>query len=298
MEHPGRDNLCRYGQLGHVRTAWQLLRETVDAFIEDDVLSRGAAIAFYSVTALVPVLIIVIWIAGIFFGHSEARDAIAWQFHTLMGAGSAKLLLTMLDSAARQSTSTSAKIVGMATLVIAASGVFGEMQSALNIIWKAVPERGMVGQLVRARAVSLGLVAALGFFMLVSLAVTAALAALASVIDAQLPVSWTILFILNAATSFGLLALLFAAIYKVLPDIDLRWSDVLVGGVGAAILFELGKYLIGFYLDHSSLAASYGPAGALVVVLLWIFYSAQLFLFGAEFTKIYTQHFGSNRVRN
>jgi membrane protein len=282
----------------NMRRAWQLLRETAEAFIEDDVLSRGAAIAFYSVTALVPVVIIVIWIAGLVFGHAAARDAIAWQFHSLMGEGSAKLLLTMLDTAARQSTSTIAKILGLGTLLIAASGVFGEMQSALNIIWKAVPERGILGRLVRGRAVSLGLVASLGFFLVVSLAVTAALSALASVIDARLPVSWTILYILNGATSFTLLALLFAAIYKVLPDINLRWSDVLVGGGGAALLFELGKFLIGFYLQHSSLAASYGAAGALVVVLFWIFYSAQLFLFGAEFTKTYTKYYGSNRLQS
>lgn len=265
--------------------------------MEDDVLSHGAAIAFYSVTALVPVVIIVIWIAGLVFGHAAARNAIAWQFHSLMGEGSAKLLLTMLDTAARQSTSTLAKILGLGTLLIAASGVFGEMQSALNIIWKAVPARGMVGRLIRGRAVSLGLVASLGFFLLVSLAVTAALSALARVIDAQLPVGWTILLILNATTSFTLLALLFAAIYKILPDTDLRWGDVLVGGVGAAMLFELGRFLIGFYLVHSSLAASYGPAGALVVVLFWVFYSAQLFLFGAEFTKTYTKYYGSNPQR-
>ena len=264
-------------------------------FIEDDVLSRGAAIAFYSVTALVPVVIIAIWIAGLVFGHVAARDAIAWQFHSLMGEGSAKLLLTMLDTAARRSTSTVAKMIGIGTLLVAASGVFGEMQSALNIIWKVVPERGMVGRLVRGRAVSLGLVASLGFFLLISLAVTAALSALAGVIDAQLPVSWTIFLILNGATSFTLLALLFAAIYKILPDTDLRWGDVLVGGVGAALLFESESSSSDSHLEHSSLAASYGPAGALVVVLFWIFYSAQLFLFGAEFTKTYTKYYGSNR---
>jgi membrane protein len=282
--------------LGNIR---RLAVESVEAFINDDALSRGAAIAFYSVTALGPVLIIAIWIAGSVFGHGAARDAISWQFQTLMGHGSSKLLLAVLEHASAHAEGIGPTIIGILALLFAASGVFGEMQSALNLIWKAptvdLTWRAILSSMLRARAVSLGVVAALGFFLLVSLSVTAGLVAFGNYMAAHLPIGMPLLWALNFTLSFLMLAGLFAAIYKVLPDIDLRWKDVLAGGLLTAALFSLGKFLIGFYIGRSEIADRFGAAGALVVVLLWVYYSAQLFLFGAEFTKIYAKYHGSNR---
>lgn len=277
----------------------RLVVESVEAFIADDALSRGAAIAFYSVTALAPVLIIAIWIAGGVFGHAAARDAISYQFQSLMGQGSSKLLLSILEHASMRAESLGATIVGVAALLIAASGVFGEMQGALNLIWKApttqMSWRSILTGMLRARAVSLGLVGALGFFLLISLSVSAALLAFGHYLTAHVPIGLPMLWSLNFVSSFILLALLFAAIYKVLPDVDLHWKDVLAGGLLTAALFELGKFLIGFYIGRTAIADRFGAAGALVVVLLWVYYSAQMFLFGAEFTKVYSKYHGSAR---
>ena len=167
------------------------------------------------------------------------------------------------------------------------------MQSALNVIWKAEPPDSTISQLIRARAVSLGLVAALGFLLVVSLVVSALLSAFASYIDTLLPFSALVLQLLNFVISFALMSILFAAIYKVLPDVNLSWGDVLFGAVVTALLFNVGKFLIGLYLAHSAAASSYGAAGALIVVLLWTYYSAQIFLLGAEFTKIYASRRGT-----
>jgi membrane protein len=166
--------------------------------------------------------------------------------------------------------------------------VFGEMQLALNVIWKAhPPEGGTLSRLVRARAASLGLVAALGFLLLVSLVVSAILSGFGNYINALLPFGFLIIRTLDFVVSFALISVLFAAIYKILPDVELTWGDVLVGAIATALLFNVGKLLIGFYLAHSATASSYGAAGALIIVLLWIYYSAQVFLLGAEFTKLY-----------
>jgi len=280
---------------GEWRFAWQILSETFAAYVDDDMLSRGAAIAFYSVIAMAPVLIVVIWIAGSVFGPVAARAAIAWQFQTLMGPASASLLLSILESASYRARGILSGAFEIGTLVIAASGVFGEMQSAFNIVWKAKLEGTTLTRLLRARAVSMGLVIALGFFLLISLTVTAAMVAFGHFLSAHMSLEHDVLIGLNFAVSFLLLFLLFAAIYKVLPDADLKWKDVAIGGFATALLFDLGKFLIGFYIGRSAIASSFGAAGALVIILLWIYYSAQLLLIGAEFTKVHSKYYGSRR---
>jgi membrane protein len=272
---------------------WRLLRDSVQAFIADDALSRGASISFYTITSIGPVLFIVVAIAGLVFGEDAARGAIASQLSELMGRASADLVQTALESASGKSAGILASVVGAITLLITASGVFGEMQSALNAIWKAQPKGTAVSRLMRARAASLGLVAALGFLLLVSLVISAILSGLSSYINTVLPFGALILQILNFVISFALISVLFAAIYKVLPDVKLYWADVLVGAVVTALLFNVGKFLIGLYLSHSAVASSYGAAGALIIIMLWIYYSAQIFLLGAEFTKIYTRRIRS-----
>jgi membrane protein len=272
---------------------WRLLRDSVEAFVADNALSRGASISFYTVTSIGPVLFIVVAIAGLAFGEDAARGAIAGQLGGLMGRESADLVQTALKSASGKSSGIIASVVGAATLFITASGVFGEMQSALNAIWRTQPQGTTVSRLFRARAMSLGLVAALGFLLLVSLVISAILSGFSSYINAVLPFGALILQILNFAISFALTSVLFAAIYKVLPDARLSWADVLVGAVVTALLFEVGKFLIGLYLSHSAVASSYGAAGALIILLLWIYYSTQIFLLGAEFTKVYASRRGT-----
>jgi membrane protein len=275
--------------------AWEMLKDTVLAFINDEALSRGAAIAFYTVTSIAPVLLIVIAIAGLAFGQDAAQNAIITQLSGLMGRQPAEVLQTAVASAARKSSGIMATIIGLVTLMVTASGVFGEMQTALNVIWKAKPTGTTVSRLIRARAASLGLVAAMGFLLMVSLVVSTALTAFGNYLDSILPFGKVILTVLNVVVSLMLISFLFAAIYKVLPDRNLEWRDVAVGAFVTAILFTVGKSLISWYIGSSAVASSFGAAGALIVLLMWVYYSAQIFLLGAEFTKIYANRHGSRR---
>jgi membrane protein len=270
-----------------IRQGWEIVRDTVYGFIADEALSRGAAIAFYTATSLAPVLLIVIAIAGLVFGQDAAQNAIIGQLSGLMGEQTAQLLQTAVASASKKSSGALAALVGLLTLILTASGVFGEMQAALNAIWKAEPSGTAITRLIRARAVSLGLVAALGFLLLVSLVVSAMLAAFGNQINAVLPFGKLLLSAINLVVSFGLISVLFAAIYKIPPDRPLAWKDVIVGAVVTTMLFTAGKSLIAFYIGSSATVSSYGAAGALIAVLLWVYYSAQIFLLGAEFTKAY-----------
>jgi membrane protein len=276
-----------------MREAWELGKASVLGFINDNALSHGAAMAFYAVTSLAPILLIVVAIAGLFFGQETAQLALSAQLSGVMGPQAADLLRAAVESASRKSAGTLATILGIVTLLVAASGVFGEMQQSLNEIWKIKPTGTSLSRLVRARAASLGLVAALGFLLLVSLVASAAISALGGAINAYLPFGAVILSLINGIVSFILISILFAAIYKVLPDRTLRWRDVAIGAVATALLFTIGKSLIGWYIGTSAIASSYGAAGALLVVLLWIYYSSEIFLLGAEFTRAYSVRRGS-----
>jgi membrane protein len=264
---------------------WRMLKETVLAFIEDEALSRGAAIAFYTVTSIAPVLLIVIAIAGLAFGQDAAQNAITAQLSGLMGQQTAEVLQTAVASAASKSSGIVATIIGITTLVITASGVFGEMQTALNAIWKAKPIGTTVSRLIRARAASLGLVAALGFLLMVSLVVSTALTAFGNYLDSVLPFGKLILTVLNVVVSLMLISFLFAAIYKVLPDRSLEWGDVVVGAVVTAVLFTVGKSLISWYVGSSAVASSFGAAGALIVLLLWVYIQPRYFCSGQSLLK-------------
>jgi membrane protein len=271
----------------------RLIKESVAAFIDDGALSHGAAIAYYTIFAIAPVLLIAIAIAGLAFGQAAAQGAIVDELSGLMGQQSAEALQNMLQSASNGRSGTIATIVGLITLLLTASGVFVEMQTSLNAIWKAEPNNSTVSRLIRARLVSLGLILALGFLLMVSLAASAALAALGSYLNGILPAIRLLLYIGNFIVSFVLVALLFAAIYKFLPDTQIAWRDVAMGAVVTTLLFTVGKWLIGLYIGSSQVASTYGAAGALIVILLWIYYSAEIFLLGAEFTKCYARRHGS-----
>ncbi len=277
---------------GAAATAWHMLVETFEDFIDDDALSRAAAIAYYTVLSIGPVLLICIAMAGLVFGREAARGAISGQLTGLMGDQAAQMVQSMVASAGRERAGVWATVLGAFTLLLTASGVFGEMQSSLNLIWKAQPKGG-VSTILRARAASLGLVATMGFLMLVSLVISAALNALGTYLNAIMPGIDVVLHVANFTISFVIISAMFTAIYKILPDRQLRWRDVVTGAVATALLFMIGKTLIGVYIGTSAVASSYGAAGAVIIVLVWIYYSSVIFLLGSEFTKVWAAHHGS-----
>jgi membrane protein len=273
-------------------TVWAMSKQTVYEFIDDNALSRGAAIAYYTLFSLAPILVIAIAIAGLVFGHDAANGALSGQLQGFMGQQGADVVQSMVQGASNKRAGIWATILGIVTLLVTATGVFSELQTDLNAVWRAKAASGVTG-MVKARALGLGLVMALGFLLLVSLVLTAALSALSHYVDGIFPGASVLFHIANFLLSFALIAAMFGAIYKVLPDKDLSWRDVGVGAVATALLFTVGKFLIGLYLGTSAVSSSYGAAGAAVVLLLWIYYSAEIFLFGAEFTKVYARHRGS-----
>lgn len=275
--------------------AWLLLKDTVEGFIADEALSRGASIAYYTLFSLAPVLLVVIAIAGLAFGHEAAQGAVVQQLGVLMGGKTAQALQEMIESAARPREGRWASIVGLVVLAIATTGVFGEVQSAMNAIWKAQPSRrSTLSRVVRARLASLGLVVTAGFLLTVSLATSAGLAAIATYLKVLFPAAQVALNVLDLVVSGALIAGLFAAMYKILPDALITWRDVAIGALATMLLFEGGKYAIALYVGQSDVASSYGAAGALIVLLVWIYYSAQIFLLGAEFTRVFAKRFGSH----
>ena len=281
------------------RGAWQLVKETVKGFIADEALSHGASIAYYTMFAVAPVLLIIIAIAGLVFGREAAEAAIVAQLSGLMGESTAKALEEIVHKVGDREGGLWATAVGIGALILTATGVFGEVQSALNVIWRAkhhkTKERqSTLGRLARARAASLGLVLISGFLITVSLATSAALEALSGYLRGVFPGAEIVLTIVDFAISTALIGFMFAAIYKVLPDKPIAWRDVVIGAVVTALLFEGGKYLIALYIGKSDVASTYGAAGALVVLLLWIYYTAQIFLLGAEFTHAYARRYGSH----
>jgi membrane protein len=263
---------------------WSLLKETGSNFIDDNALSRGASIAYYTLFSIAPVLLIIVAIAGLVFGREAAQGAIVRQLSGLMGSQTAEALQQMLKSADRGSANVWVAVIGVATLILTASGVFGEVQSALNAIWSAKSRASTVSRLVRARLASLGLVVTCGFLLIVSLAVSAVLEALSKFLRASFEGAEVLVGVFDFVFSTALITVLFAVIFKVLPDTEVRWRDALRGALVTTLLFEGGKYLIALYIGESNVASTFGAAGALIVLLLWIYYTAQIFLIGAEFT--------------
>jgi len=263
---------------------WKILKSAIRGYIAHEALTRGAAIAFYAVTSLAPVLFVVVAIAGLIFGQDLVRSNLIDQVTGLVGKEGGELIKTMLSRAADKESSTWASILGVLSVLVTASGVFGELQTALNRTWEVETSDQPWFSLIRARAVSLGLVAVLGFLLMISLAASAAVSALGNYLGGQS--GFTILLsVLNTVLSLALFTMLFGAIYKVLPDTPLSWREVAVGAFLTAILFTVGKSLIGWYLGTTAAGSGYGAAGALILILLWGFYSSQILLLGAEITR-------------
>ena len=273
---------------------WKLAKESVSAWVDDYAPSMGAALSYYTVFSLAPLLVIVIAVAGLVFGPDAAQGQITGQLRGLLGDEGAKAVEELLKSASQPSRGLTASIIGGLTLVIGATSVFGELQSDLDRIWRApaAPSLGLWG-LVRSRLLSFGLILAIGFLLLVSLVVSAALAALGEWWGALLG-GWEILLqVLNLVVSLATITVLFALIYKVLPRVKVAWSDVWVGAAVTSLLFTIGKFAIGLYLGKSHVTSGFGAAGSVVLLLVWVYYSAQIFLLGAEFTWVFAHRVGS-----
>lgn len=273
---------------------WKLTRETVTSWLEHGASRLAAALAYYTVFSLAPLLIIVIAIAGFFFGETQARDEIFAQLQALMGRSGAQYVRTLLDTSWTPASGFLATGIGFVVLLIGATGAFAQLQDALNVIWDAPPRKGStLWVYLRQRLLSFSLVLTLGFLMLVSLVLSAALSAISKYFSWMVPPYFPLFNLLNWLVAFAATSALFAAIYKILPDVRVRWKNVWLGAVVASLLFSIGRYFIGLYLGQSSFGSVYGAAGSFVVILVWVYYSAQILFFGAEFTQVCARHDGS-----
>jgi len=274
---------------------WRMTKAAAKAWVDDYASSMGAALSYYTLFSLAPLLVIVIAVAGMMFGQDAAQGEIVAQLRGIMGEEGAVAVQGLLKAAREPTRGVVATIVGIAILLLGATAIFRELQSALDRIWRvpAPKEESGIWHLVRTRLLSFGLVLGLGFLLMVSLVVSAALAALGKWWGAWFA-GWDVLLeILNFVVSFSIFTLLFAMIYKIMPRARISWRDVWTGAAATALLFTLGKALIGLYLGKSSLASGFGAAGSLVVLIAWVYYSAQIFLFGAEYTWVYASQHGS-----
>lgn len=276
-------------------TAWRLLKEGVAAFIQDNALSRGAAIAFYAVTAIAPVLFIATTIAALGLGQAATSRELHHQLTRIMSADAADLVQLAILHVRRSTHTIAGSLIGLVTLIVTASGFFTEIEDALNVIWKAPRHESYFYQLLRGRVLSLVLVIGLGFLLLFSMLIATGIRLLGHLLAGNSDFSNFVIGTANVGFSILIVSLLFAAIYKTLPNTKLLWRDVLVGSFGTALLFEAGQTLIGYYLANLITANIYGAAGGIIVLLIWVYYSAQIFLLGAEFTKVWAGHYGSQR---
>ncbi len=279
----------------HPSIVWKLLKEGLQAFSDDSALTRGAAIAFYAVTAIAPVLFIATAIAALGLGQAAASSAVHEQLARIMSSESADLVQLAILHMRRSAHTLEGGLIGFATLVVTSSGFFTEVEDALNVIWKAPRPESFFYQLLRGRVLSLLLVLGLGVLLLASMVLATGIRVLGRLLDRYTDISDPVIALINLGFSYVIVALVFAAIYKVLPNRKLLWRDVLVASFGTALLFELGQSLIGYYLANFITASIYGAAGGIIVLLLWVYYSAQIFLLGAEFTKVWANHYGSQR---
>jgi membrane protein len=282
-----------------LKPALDMLKESFKEWKEDDALELGAALAYYTIFSIAPLLLIVIAVAGLVWGREAAEGQIYTQFDNLLGAQGAATLQTMVGNAAKQGDKTGilATVIAGVTVLFGATGVFAQLQSALNKIWNVEPrpKSGIMG-FIMTRVVSFGMILGIGFLLLVSLVVSAGLAAVDSYMSGLIPGAESVFQVIHFVIAFGVVTLLFAMIYRFLPDVKIAWRDVWVGAAITALLFTIGKFAIGLYLGHSSAASVFGAAGSLVIVLLWIYYSTQILFFGAELTQVYARRYGSNIV--
>ena len=276
---------------------WSLFRQAVDAWIEDYAPSMGAALSYYTLFSIAPLLLIVIGVAGLVFGGDAARGEIFGQLRGLMGDEGAAAVERLLQAADKPEGGTIATLSGTAMLLLGAMTVFGELQNALDRIWRAPARKQAAGwwNLLRSRLLSFGMILVISFLLMVSLVVSAVLAALGRFWGPAFKGWETAAHLIDIFVSFAIVTVLFALIYKIIPRVRIQWRDVWVGAAVTAAMFAVGKFIIGLYLGKSSVASAFGAAGSLVVMMVWVYYSAQIFLLGAEFTWVYAHSYGSRR---
>jgi membrane protein len=259
-------------------------------------MSLGAAIAFFTVFSLAPMLLVAIAVAGLAFGREAAQGAMVAQLGGLAGGQTATALEGMIASASNFGSGVVGVVVGLATFLFLATGAIIELQDDLNIIWKAKPPQTYgVGEFLRTRLLSISLIVGFGFLLMVSLIIDAGLTRVGAYLENSFSGATAILRIFNSVVAFGIAVLLFAMILKILPAVDLTWRDVGMGATVTAVLFTGGKFVIGYYIGTSGVASAYGAAASIITILLWIYYSSLILLFGAEFTKAYAESRGSRK---
>jgi len=277
---------------------WIMIRDTFSSWLDDYAPSMGAALAYYTLFSIAPLLLIVISTAGLLFGEDAVRGEIFGQFRGLMGDQGAQAIQTLLASVSQPEAGVAGTVIGTALLVIGATTVLGELQDAFDRIWRTAgkeKKEGSIWRWIHTRLLSMGIILGIGFLLIVSLIFSAAMAALGKWWAPWFSDLEPLAMAINFAFSFVLLSAVFAMLYKLMPRVRIRWSDVGAGAIVTALLFSVGKLLIGLYIGKSAVASGFGAAGSLVVLLVWVYYSAQIVLLGAEFTRIYSQTHGSRK---
>ncbi len=272
-----------------------ILRETFREWNDDKVPRLGAALAFYSMLSVGPLLLIVMSMAGLAFGRDAVSGYVFAEIRRLVGDVGAQAIQTIIANSRNQSAGVLATAIGFLTLIVSATGFFAQLQDALNTIWNVEgAARGDWLSFLKKRVLSFTMILGIGFLLLMALVVSAGISAVAHMFAGSAPA--VLLHLLNLAVSFIVITLLFAMIFKVLPDVDIRWRDVGIGSGITALLFSIGKFFIGLYLGRSAFSSTYGAAGSLIVVLVWIYYSTQIFFIGAEFTQVYARYMGEQII--
>ena len=279
-----------------IKRIWRLIKETVKEWNEDKAARLAAALAYYTMFSLAPLLVIVIAIAGFFFDRGAGKDQLMQQIQGLVGSEGASLAQTVLEKANTpgESTSLIASIISVILLLVGATGVFGQLQESLNVVWnvEAKPDNAAEG-FVRKRLLSFAMLLTIGFLLMVSLVLSTALAALSNYLNSLLPGAESLWQLLNLGLSLAVITVMFALLFKYVPDVEIDWSDVWIGSFITALLFTVGKFALGLYLGNSGFSSTYGAAGSVIIILAWVYYSAQILFFGAEFTQVYARRYGS-----
>lgn len=295
-----KDKILNYttNNANNPKAVWALLKDTAAEWSRDEAPRLGAALAYYATFSLAPLLIIAVAITGLVFGPEAATGQIVGQIQGLVGQDTATTIQAMIAKSNQPATSIIASVIGIVALLFGASGVFGELQQSLNAIWDIgpKPKRGLLAT-VKDKFFSFSMVLGTGFLLLISMVISSVLAAMSNIVMGLMPGWGVITQIINFIISLVVITVLFALIFKYVPDAKIAWADVWSGAALTALLFTIGKALIGFYIGYSSLSSTYGAAASLVVILLWVYYSAQILFFGAEFTQVYANTYGS-RIRS
>ena len=279
--------------LRNCKTIYDLVKDTIRACISGDIITQGAALSYYTFFAIAPLFVIALAIAGFWFGEAAARRELFGQLNQLVGKEGGDAIQSVVTAASKSKAGFWATCIASGTLAVAATGVFVQLQSSLNKVWSVQPKPGKgLRNFIRHRLLSFAMVLGVGFLLLVSLVCSAGMSALGNFLGDYVTGKEVLLKLLNFGLSLGIITVLFTMIFKFLPDVKIAWRDVWLGGFITAVLFNMGKFLIGLYLGRNTLSSVYGTMGSLVIVLLWVYYSAQILFFGAQFTRIYALKFG------